>query len=196
MYIEIHNIEINQEALYFKLNSAFSIDSSDGLTHKINGVYAIYLNDICLYVGQSKNLASRIATHLSGKYKESTSIFLWDVEDIGFSNFHKRSKESQTDILNNCEIYLMKFLKPIENININMSAILSDNESPNITYENGASLTIKKENNLIVVTSDYSIIFDYISVDYSINEDSREIYNHLSELYNKTIPSFGDKQND
>ena len=70
MYTEIHEWqEFNQKVLYFKLNNTFNLQVDSELNHKFSGIYAIFKDDICLYVGQSSNLASRIATHLKGKYK-------------------------------------------------------------------------------------------------------------------------------
>ena len=57
--------------MFFDLKWMFQ--KSNGLIKTI-GVYTIYNDDICVYVGQSKNIASRLATHLSGRYKKATKI--------------------------------------------------------------------------------------------------------------------------
>ena len=135
MYIEIHDIDdTDQEALYFKLNSAFGISNADGKNRKIKGIYAIFKDDICLYVGQSKNIASRLATHLRGKYKDSTYIAVWNIKNVGFSDFDTRSKDSQMSILLNTEKYIMALLKPIENLDIDMDFKCEDNQKPDVSY--------------------------------------------------------------
>ena len=59
-----------QKDLFFQLDYEFKkIDEN-----RLSGIYAIYKDDVCLYVGQSKNLSSRLATHLSGKYKLCSKI--------------------------------------------------------------------------------------------------------------------------
>jgi hypothetical protein len=96
--------QLSQKDLYFKLKDCFLIE--DIKTTPPSGIYRIFKNDICLYVGQSKNIPSRLATHLSGKYRnDSTHIMIdyYHVEDL--------DQEEQ--------IY-MRMLKPIENINIEM----------------------------------------------------------------------------
>lgn len=121
---------ISQKDLYFKLNSLFSIEKQKSET--LVGIYAIYQNNICLYVGQSTNLASRIATHISGKYKESDYIYIIDIREIGFDDFEERNKESQKAILDNCEKYFIALLKPIENIIADFAFTLSKKETPNV----------------------------------------------------------------
>mgnify|MGYP005614543251 FL=1 len=65
---------ISQKELFFQINHVIN----NGKNEKgIKGVYAIFKNDICLYVGQSSNIASRLATHISGKYSDSTKIFIF-----------------------------------------------------------------------------------------------------------------------
>jgi hypothetical protein len=143
MYIEIHEWEsFTQKQLYFKLNNAFNMNLLSEENHKIAGVYAIYKDDICLYVGQSKNCASRLATHLKGKYETATDIHIWDVNKIGFSDFYDRDIDTQKTILDNCEKWLMTKLKPIENLLIDMSFELEDSKTPNICFESNASVTI------------------------------------------------------
>ena len=64
--------EVDSKEYFLKLNSSFCLS---GLEHsdrnRLAGVYAILQKDVCFYVGQSKNLASRLATHLTGKIDES-----------------------------------------------------------------------------------------------------------------------------
>lgn len=84
-----------QKHLYFEINRVFE--------ERVKGIYSIYKDDICLYVGQSKNLASRIATHLKGKYENCDRVDVFvDIEE--------------TDELLKLEKYMIQKLKPIENV--------------------------------------------------------------------------------
>lgn len=121
--------ECDQKQLYFKICNVLSLERKDTT---ITGIYAIYKNDICLYVGQSKNLASRISTHLSGKYKEADFIYMVDVEQIGFGDYRNRCEKSKKSILDNCEKYLIKLLKPIENIIADFNFQLPIEQTPDI----------------------------------------------------------------
>lgn len=103
--------------LYFKLSSSFQISSRHfNKSFKFSGIYAIYRNDNCYYVGQSQNLASRISQHLSGKYKSCDKIEIFMPNTNGFSDFFSRSKETRKIILEKNEMLLMSILKPIENL--------------------------------------------------------------------------------
>ncbi len=106
MFVRVYK-STEQRQLYFDLKWMFQ--KSNGLTKTI-GVYAIYNDDICVYVGQSKNIASRLATHLSGRYKKATKILVF--EDLEYVT----SPESDTEMLIETEKYLIKKLSPIENI--------------------------------------------------------------------------------
>lgn len=153
MYTEIHEWqEFNQKVLYFKLNNTFNLQVDSELNHKFSGIYAIFKDDICLYVGQSSNLASRIATHLKGKYNLATDIFIWNVENIGFSDFNKRDKNSQKSILDNCEKYIMTKLKPIENIAIDMDFKLTEDETPIVCFESNSCMTILINKYILLIT--------------------------------------------
>ena len=87
----------SQKELFFQLNSSMTIEKDN----KISGVYAIYKSDVCLYVGQSSNIASRLATHLSGKYADSDKIFIFE------------STNDEDLIIT--EKYLIQKLQPIDN---------------------------------------------------------------------------------
>ncbi len=117
MYVEIHDWEkFSQEILYFKIHNVLNLEKNSNQNIKIAGIYTIFKNDICLYVGQSKNIASRLATHLKGKYKTADEIYFWDICELGFDDFHERNSISKKSILDNAEKYLMSLLKPIDNI--------------------------------------------------------------------------------
>lgn len=152
MYIEIHDYEcLEQKVLYFKLNNAFNLNTISDINCKFAGIYAIFKDNLCLYIGQSKNFASRIATHLTGKYKNSTEIFFWNVEEIGFNDFHTRNEYSKQSILDNCEQWFMAELKPIENINIDMSFKLSKDLQPIVCFDEESSLTINVSKDVLKI---------------------------------------------
>lgn len=110
------------ESLYFKLNNSLHIISAPcSDTYKIAGIYAIYRGDVCHYVGQSKNLPSRIATHLKGKYKNADRVELFFAGEEMHENanpFHDWHKDDQKETLERNEAYLIHELHPIENIYI------------------------------------------------------------------------------
>lgn len=144
MYTEIHDWkEFEQKVLYFKLNNAFNVQTESESNHKFAGVYAIFKDDICLYVGQSKNIASRLATHMKGKYTQATEIYAWNIEDVGYSDYMQRSTKSKEEILLNCEKWLMTKLKPIENISIDMDFKLEENQIPEICLESFSGFTLE-----------------------------------------------------
>lgn len=191
MYTEIHKWkDFEQKVLYFKLNNVLNLQEHNELNRKIAGVYAIFKDDICLYVGQSINLASRIATHLKGKYETSTELYLWNVENIGFSDFYERSKDSQNIILDNCEKYLMSKLKPIENLLIDMNFTLDENKTPEIDLNNYSCFSLKiDENYLTVVESDSiseSISKMYEKIEVEFKGYSPEQYDDIYDLLGTT----------
>lgn len=176
MYIEIHEQkELKQKALYFKLNNAFNMNIESEENHKIVGLYAIFKDNICLYVGRSTNIASRIATHLRGKYEGSTEVFIWNIENIGFSDFRTRNKQSQKNILDNSEKWLMSKLKPIENLLIDMDFRLEEDKTPHICLEYPACISLNILNNsLRIFDIDFSLIED-IMIDLSFLNHSKII---------------------
>ena len=117
MLTKFYKVDEGKE-LYFKLNSSFQILNLEcaSPTYKFAGIYAIYKDDVCYYVGQSQNLASRISQHLMGKYENSTRIDCFFVVENGFDDFHDRSKESRKEILEYNESAFINKLKPIENL--------------------------------------------------------------------------------
>ena len=119
------NRPAEQKDLYFVLNKYFTLEQDET---KYSGIYALFKNDLCLYVGQSSNIASRLATHLSGKYKNIDRIFIFD----------GHSKNN----LDESEEYAIQFFKPIENVladytkKVNIDNIIDCFRD----YENGAPL--------------------------------------------------------
>lgn len=104
-----------QKELYFQLKNSFKMESE--LDEKEAGIYSIYSGDNCVYVGQSRNITSRLATHLSGKYSECTKINIYLIEDI--------------NLLDNTERYAICKLKPIDNIIANFT---EDFSNVNVCY--------------------------------------------------------------
>ena len=156
--------------LYFNLNNSLHLaNPMFSPTYKVAGLYAIFKNDICYYVGQSKNIPSRLSTHLTGKYESCDLIKVYFVDEYGFEDFYERSKESQKNILENNEKYLIEKLKPIENIMVD-----SDSKTPNdVVFTNfledeeshpspTANISIYVDKYYINVTTDSYIFSDEI----------------------------------
>lgn len=103
---------------YFKLGSAMQVTSyqSASETMRFAGIYVIYKDDICYYVGQSQNLASRLSQHILGKYENSTRIDCYLATDNGFGDFHNASKDDRKSLLEYNELEFMRRFKPIENL--------------------------------------------------------------------------------
>lgn len=120
----------SQKELYFQLNSCMTIERTE---KAIKGIYAIYKSDICLYVGQSSNIASRLATHLSGRYKDIDKIFIFEQTD-------------DEDLILN-EKYCIQKLKPTENLLVDYDEKICINELFSYFYD------IEKE--------EYANILDY-----------------------------------
>lgn len=121
-----------QKELFFKLKT--SLCMNDNYESKIEGLYVIFKDDVCLYVGQSKNIASRLATHLSGAYNTADKILVYiDYEE----NYD----------LTESEKWLIQYFKPIENKLIDYSEKIDIHKifAMFYNYEKEAPLSI--ENN-------------------------------------------------
>lgn len=101
-----------QKELYFSLDNLFALDYGK---RKIRGIYVIFKDAICMYVGQSGNVASRLATHLSGKYENADKLLIF--EDSG-----------EVENLTPSEKYAIQLFKPIENILADYSEKISVND--------------------------------------------------------------------
>jgi len=143
----------NQKELYFDLDWFFR--KSSRLDEKIKGIYCIYKDDICLYVGQSKNIASRVATHLSGKYASANKILVYIDAD------YMEVDGNSDDILLENEKYFMNRLKPTENILVDFSSEINkemlfsqiqdmENEAP-IEFENCHEYIILQDTGSIIM---------------------------------------------
>ena len=75
MFTTFHK-DLTSTQIYYKLNSSFQITLIEyqSSTLKFAGLYAIFKGDICYYVGQSQNLASRISQHITGKYNSCDRV--------------------------------------------------------------------------------------------------------------------------
>jgi hypothetical protein len=87
-----------QKDLFYQLKEHLQYDK-----HKTSGIYAIFKNGVCVYVGQSKNIPSRLATHLTGKYKTSDQVLIYVDED-------------ELDDLIPSEKFLIQYYKPTDNV--------------------------------------------------------------------------------
>ena len=108
----------DSKSLYFYLSNSFNL-SADVLrsrSYRHGGVYVIFKKSICYYVGQSLNLASRLSTHLTGKYSEADEVRLFLPGSNDFLDFYERSKQLQKEILENNECFAINHFVPIENI--------------------------------------------------------------------------------
>lgn len=211
MYIEIHDWNnFEQKTLYFKLNNAFNMQKESDINHKIAGIYAIYNNEVCLYIGQSKNIASRLATHLKGKYKTATDIFIWDITELGFDDFYERNKLSQQSILDNSEKYFMTIFKPIENLLIDMDFEIIEDEKPTIydfQEDSGftSSFCIKIRKDIVLFSADSETYYEkiigskcledfYMPIEYIDKNSIKEIHNYIFREYryiNSVIAKIG-----
>lgn len=122
--LSLFECERESKQLFFKLNNSLQLLSPrSSSTYKIAGIYAIYKGDVCHYVGQSKNLPSRLATHLCGKYKDADLVKLFFAgEYCGHTDsecpFYEWSKHDQTEALEANEALCISLFEPIENIYI------------------------------------------------------------------------------
>ena len=153
----------DQKEVYFTINKLFSLDSSES---KVRGIYVIFKDDICLYVGQSKNVASRLATHLSGKYQNADTVLIFvDEED--------------EDNLIPSEKYAIKLFKPIENVLADFSEIIDIKDLIGCFYhtEKGIPLfhtykIILNEHNIYISNSEsYNDYIGFEIMKHSINTD-------------------------
>ena len=194
MISKFYIADIEQKELYFRINNVLNLEKSTQ-EKEISGIYAIYKKGICLYVGQSKNLASRVATHLCGKYKEADYIYIFDIRDIGFSDYDKRNDVSKKSILDNCEKYMISILKPIENIIADFSFTLEKELEPDVFDEVllYSFVIDNRENDCGYITiSNYSsddvICFsDLISVAIHGEETYECMYNSIKSMFEKLL---------
>lgn len=122
--------DLEQKELFFKISNCLSLlDSELFKSGKMAGLYLIIKDNYPVYAGQSKNIASRIATHLRGKYKECDYVMIFPMVTNGFHDFYERTEQSKNDILLANEKLLMSTFKPTENIMIDMDFKLEESQS-------------------------------------------------------------------
>ncbi len=110
--------EKDQKKLFLGLRNAFSYCNEDD---NLPGIYLITnKNNDLMYIGQSKNIASRLSTHLSGKYQKSHLVYILSCP-----------KEYLLDVEN----LLINTLKPIDNI-----LVPRGSSTPDVFNENFMSL--------------------------------------------------------
>ena len=137
----------SQKELFSQLNHSMIIESDE---KTIKGVYIIFKNNVCVYVGQSSNVANRLATHLSGKYKNANEIFVF-------------VPEYEEDLIIT-EKYCIQKLQPIENLRVDFDERISIDDIFAIfhDYEKGAyenmlefyDFKIKNDDENIFITTD------------------------------------------
>ena len=158
---------IDSKDLYFKLNNSLLMSDPfvESPTLKVSGLYAIYKNNICLYVGQSKNLASRLSTHLTGKYENCDHVEVFYISE-NHEDFYSKQASSQKEILEHNEKYLINLLKPIENIMVERehksdSSIIFDSlvDGPNPPYAS-IFVSVEKNNHICVTDDQHHCIYD------------------------------------
>lgn len=154
------------------------MNTSTEFSYKMAGIYAIYKDDLCLYVGQSKNLASRIATHLCGKYQTCTNIYAWKIEDIGFSDYRTYIKEIQQQILDKSEKYLMSILKPIENLDIDMDYMIYDSIKPKFNFKKSSNFTFQINDNYLQITDSHP----YILEEFILRMEKENLGKYIDEI--------------
>jgi predicted GIY-YIG superfamily endonuclease len=184
--------------LYFNLNNSLHLaDPMFSPTYKVAGLYAIYKNDICYYVGQSKNVPSRLSTHLTGKYESCDLVKVYFIDEHGFHSFYEKNKDDQRVILENNEKYLIRKLKPIENIMVDsdqsvpekkiFSNFIEDEEnerepssSVNI-HINKHSLNVSDDDMFCIESLDSRLIDKYNYLQAALDDDYREYLEKCSK---------------
>ena len=146
----------SQRELFSQLNHSMIIESDE---KTIKGVYIIFKDNVCVYVGQSSNVASRLATHLSGKYKNANEIFVF-------------VPECEEDLIIT-EKYCIQKLQPIENLRVDFDEKINIEDIFGIfhDYEKGA----------------YEKMLEYY--DFKIINDDENIFittDHKNDVFNIT----------
>lgn len=92
------------KSLYLAISKSFKKLDND-IQDKISGIYLIYNdNRELMYIGQSKNIASRLTTHIRGKYRNAYKISVINLDYM------------ESSYLDSIERFLINKLKPIDNI--------------------------------------------------------------------------------
>lgn len=190
MFTSFDASEISDKELYCKLSSSFQIVNFEdqSANFRFAGLYAIFKNGICYYVGQSQNLASRICQHLSGKYKSADQILILTPQKNGFSDFFSRDKQTRKEILEYNESILIKKIRPIENlltpsvdviddqtfeylINSESKEDLEDISDISILVDCSFQISVKKHSPTIEYSEPWLLKYNQDVYDELINED-------------------------
>lgn len=184
--------DIEQKELFFKISNSLSLLNRDMLKNgKMSGLYLIIKDKYPVYAGQSKNIASRLATHLRGKYQECDYIVIFPVTINGFSDFYDRDENSQKDILLANEKLLMSTFKPTENIAIDMDFTLDEEKSmewssliktsPESVKNIEDLINFLMDNEVAIIIETHSIVEKMLSIyDWNVCDDSLPIRNKIS----------------
>lgn len=122
--------DLDQKEIFFKLSNAISLSNKFNPGRKVHGIYAIYNeHGVCCYVGQSKNIASRLATHIRGRYSNFSSIKVYTPEFNSFEDYYERNEPSKSAILDYNEKVLMSIEKPVDNILIDLDLIIDKDKT-------------------------------------------------------------------
>lgn len=155
-----------QKELFFAIDKLFALEY---FKRKVRGIYVIFKDGICLYVGQSENIASRLATHLSGKYHDADNILVFEV-----------SSADQNDLISS-EKYAIKYFKPIENVLADYSEIITSGTLAEYFYHHattGNPLTYSYQiflNKHSIFIENFDSYFDFKNFDNMLNFISETI---------------------
>lgn len=184
--------DIEQKELFFKISNSLSLLNRDMLKNgKMSGLYLIIKDKYPVYAGQSKNIASRLATHLRGKYQECDYIVIFPVTINGFPDFYDRDESSQNDILLANEKLLMSTFKPTENIMIDMDFSLDEEKSmewsslintePESVKNIEDLIIFLMENGVAIIIEVHGVVEKMLSIyDWDVCDDSLPIRNKIS----------------
>ena len=164
--------------LYFNLNNSLHLSKPlFSPTYKISGLYALFKKGVCHYVGQSKNLPSRISTHLTGRYESCDEVRIYYVCPHTFEDFYDKTSAAQKSILENNETKLINLLKPTENLIVDRDVDLDDD----LMFERFYSENNNVKSDVYVFLSGYSVTVtnDIYEVFFEIDSRVHEAYKEL-----------------
>jgi hypothetical protein len=159
--------------LYIALKNAIGRYEVGDEDKKVPGIYCIYNEaGTLLYVGKSKNLASRLTTHIRGKYRYSYKITIEYVEQ---------------EELDDVERFLIDTLEPIDNVRVNehydienttWAELFLDLDESYTEFYNFTNLSeyMSDDVNRTVIYPDYLLI------------KSKNLIPHLCEYINEIAP--------
>lgn len=191
------NIEgLDQRQLFYKLRSAFSLLDFQVDSDRKAGIYAIFTDDICNYIGMSQNLASRLSQHLSAKYESCTEVLIFDPCQNGFDDFFDWNEEARKAILGVNEKEMMTIFKPTENLAFSMDFVLSEDESMAQHYGPGSEVTgdfklLLSGNGNITVCENYPDFFDNKVIHELVDDAKDRTAHEVRELVSHEWRSFG-----